>query len=53
MKYKGKVNLTSTGKASVEFEIEDAESLEEYNDAMSKFAEQELRRYGMLNQIIR
>lgn len=52
MRIRGAVGLTSTGKASVTYEVEDAVSVEEYNETMNMLEKDALIRYARLNSEI-
>lgn len=49
VKFKTSVNLTSTGKASVGFEIEECEDVEKYLELHNKLEQICLRKYAFLN----
>lgn len=49
VKFKTSVNLTSTGKASVGFEIEECEDVEKYLELHNELEQLCLRKYAFLN----
>jgi len=53
VKFDFKVGLTSTGKASIEYKVTEAESLEEFKKVNKELEEYALNKYGHLNSTIR